>query len=287
MFIQSLDVFFILVRVAYLTLVERHLLGGRQIRTRVSKISFIGFIQPILDGVKLITKGNTYPTTHVFLYNVAPLVCFIIIILEFSALDKIHTWDTLQFGSLFVIIIVGLVSYGILIGGFISMSKYACIGGIRNVIQVISYEIVFTLLFFLICQLSKNLEVPNQLKSILIMWPLLTIWLIVVLVELSRTPFDFSEGERELVRGFNVEYSSYNFVFYFLSEYGSIIFFRLLTSSLFININSLFFILIVYFIIVLRSTLPRFRIDILLYISWMKNLIVILIFYLLFFLFTM
>lgn len=88
-----------------------------------------------------------------------------------------------------------------------------------------------------------------------------------MLVELSRTPFDFSEGERELVRGFNVEYSSYNFVFYFLSEYGSIIFFRLLTSSLFININSLFFIFVVYFIIVLRSTLPRFRIDILLYIS--------------------
>jgi len=272
----------ILVRVAYLTLVERHLLGGRQIRTRVGKVRFIGFVQPILDGVKLITKGKTHPNTHIYLFNVSPLVCFIMILLEFNALNKNHTWETLQYGALYIIVVIGLISYGILIGGFISGSKYAYLGGIRNVIQVISYEIVFTLLFFLICHLNKTLEVSVQLKTLILLWPLIIIWFLVILVELSRTPFDFSEGESELVRGFNVEYSRYNFVFYFLAEYGSIIFFRLLTSSLFCSIRSIIFILIVYFIIALRATLPRFRIDILLHLSWIKHLLIILIIYLLY-----
>lgn len=174
------------------------------------------------------------------------------------------------------------ISIYFLIGtGWSRASKYRIIGSYRSVAQAISYEVNIFLIIFFICWIINSFSflIIYNYTFTLILIPILMIWLIIILAESNRTPFDFSEGESELVSGFNTEYRGGLFSLIFITEYGSILFFRTITILMFLNFSSLFslkLIIIASFFIWIRSTLPRLRYDRLIIIAW-KGLIPIVI----------
>jgi len=163
--------------------------------------------------------------------------------------------------------------YRILGAGWSSNSKYALLGGLRSVAQTISYEVRLAIIFisYIIIVIRYDLDSFGKYRIILIMfYPLLICWFISILAELNRTPFDFAEGERELVSGFNVEYSGAGFALIFIAEYGSIIFLSfvrviIFTSTRFIVLKVVF---ARFLIVLVRGRYPRFRYDKLMYLSW-------------------
>lgn len=154
---------------------------------------------------------------------------------------------------------MGFSIYTIILSGIFSKSKYSMLGAIRASSQRVSYEIAFSI-YLITLMVSINIFefIPNfSFCFIILVLP----FLIMVLAELNRAPFDFSEGERELVSGYNVEYSSVSFVLLFLSEYGSLLFFRVLISCLFFDFSLLIRFLVFSVLIFVRSSYPRYRYD--------------------------
>nr|ALO71159.1 NADH deshydrogenase subunit 1 [Subcoccinella vigintiquattuorpunctata] len=170
--------------------------------------------------------------------------------------------------------------YMIMLSGWSSNSNYSLLGSLRAVAQTISYEVsmFLILLSYLILISSLNLMdflvFQKYLWFLFLTFPLSFMWLVSSLAETNRTPFDLAEGESELVSGFNVEYSSGGFAFIFLAEYASILFMSMLSVIIFLGANfySFFFflklVLLSFFWIWVRGTLPRFRYDKLMYLSW-------------------
>ena len=185
---------------------------------------------------------------------------------------------SLEFSIIFIITILRLNVYPLLLRGWSSNRVYAYLGGIRGVAQTISYEIslafIILALFSVYLYLSfRKISTGNHLN--LLLWiPLFFLWVISTVAELNRTPFDFSEGESELVSGFNVEYGSVKFAIFFIAEYLIILSFSILTTYIFLgrffsNLRNLFFsISLIIIIIWLRATYPRFRYDILILLAW-------------------
>ena len=143
------------------------------------------------------------------------------------------------------------------------MSKFAVLGGIRSCRQSISYEISMALFFItiVISFLRIKLELFLKFNFFLIIFPIFFCWFISCLAETNRAPFDFREGERELISGFNIEFGSVGFTLLFLAEYGIIIFFRFFSRFLFFNLNSLSLFVILFLFLLIRSVYPRFRYD--------------------------
>jgi len=161
---------------------------------------------------------------------------------------------------------MSLSVYGLLAAGWGSNSKYSTLGGTRCIAQCISYEVVLTLLFLSFCTFrSFDVFSFSTFWGACIYLHLLLIFFIVVLAESNRSPFDFAEGESELVSGYNVEYSGPGFVLLFLSEYLSILFLSitlsLVSCSHFCSISWLLCIFFGFSFIWVRGTLPRFRYD--------------------------
>ena len=149
----------------------------------------------------------------------------------------------------FILCLIGFRVYGVLLSGWVSNSKYRILGSVRSIAQTISYEIRIALLLFRIFIFFNGFNLHYFFKFnfcflLLLLLVLIFIWMISLVAESNRAPFDFAEGERELVSGFNTEYFSRGFAFLFIAEYGIIIFYRLLTRILW-GIN---FFLIVFFI---------------------------------------
>lgn len=168
-----------------------------------------------------------------------------------------------------------------LLSGWRSNSKYRIIGAIRSISQTVSYEICLSLIIYSIFFLfsSINLYSIFFLKSgfiTIIFWPVFFIWFIRVLAECNRAPFDFAEGERELVSGFNTEFSRRLFALLFIGEYGIIIFFRIISCFLFLYFKTFFLIFLIFFfsrrILFIRAIFPRFRYDKLIFLVWFKFL---------------
>ena len=177
---------------------------------------------------------------------------------------------------------LGIGVYPIFGSGWSSNSKYSLLGGIRSIAQTISYEVVFSLIIFcyIIFVNSYDFYFYYYFHFIFFMYfPVFFCWLICLLSELNRTPFDFAEGERELVSGFNIEYGGYGFAIIFISEYGFIIFLSLISSFLYfgLGILSLFYgFIFMFFILLVRGRYPRYRYDKLIYLAWKGILPVIL-----------
>nr|YP_009937410.1 NADH dehydrogenase subunit 1 [Trigonopterus singkawangensis]QNT26920.1 NADH dehydrogenase subunit 1 [Trigonopterus singkawangensis] len=275
----------VLIGVAFLTLMERKLLGYIHFRKGPNKVGLGGFLQPFSDALKLFTKEQAFPTmSNLVLYMVAPTVSLFLALFLWAVFPFWTFYFSFSLSVLFFLSVTSLGVYSIMLAGWSSNSNYAMLGSLRSVAQTISYEVsmVLILLSYLFLILSYSIEdfmkYQEYIWFIFLLFPLSLMWLVSSLAETNRSPFDFAEGESELVSGFNVEYSGGLFAMIFLAEYSSIMFMSMFCSILFLgaNVSELVFYFKVLFMIFIwvwvRGTFPRYRYDKLMYLAWKSYL---------------
>nr|QGZ10101.1 NADH dehydrogenase subunit 1 [Phalantus geniculatus] len=291
-----ITIVFVLISVAFVTLLERSVLGYIQLRKGPNSIGLMGLLQPFSDGIKLFFKEQTYPYLSNFLvYYISPIFMLFLSMVLWTLMPYLVNVYNFNFGVLFFLCCTGMGVYGVLLSGWSSNSNYALLGGLRSVAQMISYEVSMALIMICFLLFVFSFDLIDFMKFQSNVWfmffslPLFFCWFSSCLAETNRSPFDFAEGESELVSGFNVEYSSGGFAFIFLSEYMNIIFMSLLTCVIFLgcDIYSLLFYFkltfIIFMFIWVRGSLPRYRYDKLMYLTW-KVFLPLSLNYLLFFL---
>nr|AND96164.1 NADH deshydrogenase subunit 1 [Euoniticellus fulvus] len=276
-----LMVIMVLIGLAFLTLLERKVLGYIQIRKGPNKVGYMGILQPFSDAIKLFTKEQTYPLmSNIMIYYMSPIFSLFLSLMMWLCMPFLTYLFNFNLGILFFLCCSSLSVYTIMMAGWSSNSNYSMLGGLRAVAQTISYEVslFLILLSFLFLVSSLNLlyflKYQEYIWFLFLCFPLCLMWIISSLAETNRTPFDFAEGESELVSGFNVEYSSGSFALIFLAEYSSILFMSMLCCVLFLGSNfdfvTFFFKLVfmAFFWVWVRGTLPRYRYDKLMYLCW-------------------
>nr|YP_003097216.1 NADH dehydrogenase subunit 1 [Moxostoma congestum]YP_009312386.1 NADH dehydrogenase subunit 1 [Thoburnia rhothoeca]BAH86694.1 NADH dehydrogenase subunit-1 [Moxostoma congestum]BAV71926.1 NADH dehydrogenase subunit 1 [Thoburnia rhothoeca] len=280
----------VLLAVAFLTLIERKVLGYMQLRKGPNVVGPYGLLQPIADGVKLFIKEPIRPSTSSpFLFLAAPMLALTLAMTLWAPMPMPYPVADLNLGILFVLALSSLAVYSILGSGWASNSKYALIGALRAVAQTISYEVSLGLILLSVIIFSGGytLQMFNTTQeSIWLLvpaWPLAAMWYISTLAETNRAPFDLTEGESELVSGFNVEYAGGPFALFFLAEYANILLMNTLSAILFLgashipafpeltttNLMIKAALLSILFLWV-RASYPRFRYDQLMHLVW-KN----------------
>nr|CAH59829.1 NADH dehydrogenase subunit 1 [Zygaena youngi youngi] len=275
----------VLIGVAFLTLLERKVLGYIQIRKGPNKVGFIGILQPFSDAIKLFTKEQTYPMFSNYMsYYFSPVVSFILSLMVWLLIPYYFNMISFNLGIMFFVCCMSLGVYSVMIAGWSSNSNYALLGGLRSVAQTISYEVSLVLIMMssIIFIMDFNLMLFGEYQNIIwfffFMIPLTLCWFSSSLAETNRTPFDFAEGESELVSGFNVEYSSGGFALIFMAEYSSILFMSMFFCLVYLggyNLNLFFYlklVLISFLFLWVRGTLPRYRYDKLMYLAWKSYL---------------
>nr|UQJ73433.1 NADH dehydrogenase subunit 1 [Diamesa sp. 9XL]UQJ73511.1 NADH dehydrogenase subunit 1 [Diamesa sp. 1XL]UQJ73576.1 NADH dehydrogenase subunit 1 [Diamesa sp. 6XL] len=271
----------VMVGVAFLTLLERKVLGYIQIRKGPNKVGFMGIPQPFSDAIKLFTKEQTYPLMSNYLtYYFSPVFSLFLSLFIWLCIPYLVKLYSFNLGVLFFLCCTSMGVYTVMIAGWSSNSNYALLGGLRAVAQTISYEVSLALIMLSMIFLIGNYNFmyfniyQNYLWFLFLCFPLALVWFASSLAETNRTPFDFAEGESELVSGFNVEYSSGGFALIFLAEYASILFMSMLFAVVFLGgdvYSFIFFIklaVVSFMFIWVRGTLPRFRYDKLMFLAW-------------------
>nr|YP_010172264.1 NADH dehydrogenase subunit 1 [Dasycercus cristicauda]QSH39841.1 NADH dehydrogenase subunit 1 [Dasycercus cristicauda] len=280
----------VLLAVAFLTLIERKVLGYMQFRKGPNIVGPCGLLQPFADAVKLFTKEPLRPlTSSISMFIIAPILALSIALTIWTPLPMPNTLLDLNLGLIFVLSLSGLSVYSILWSGWASNSKYALIGALRAVAQTISYEVSLAIILLSIMLINgsftlKTLSITQEnFWLIITTWPLAMMWYISTLAETNRAPFDLTEGESELVSGFNVEYAAGPFAMFFLAEYANIIAMNAMTTILFLgpslmpdlsHMNTMSFmlktLLLTMAFLWVRASYPRFRYDQLMHLLW-KN----------------
>nr|BAM74914.1 NADH dehydrogenase subunit 1 [Symbolophorus californiensis] len=280
----------VLLAVAFLTLLERKVLGYMQLRKGPNIVGPYGLLQPIADGVKLFIKEPIRPSTSSpFLFLATPVLALTLALTLWAPMPIPYPVTDLNLGILFVLALSSLAVYSILGSGWASNSKYALVGALRAVAQTISYEVSLGLILLsvIIFVGGFSLQTFNSAQETVWLaipaWPLAAMWYISTLAETNRAPFDLTEGESELVSGFNVEYAGGPFALFFLAEYANILLMNTLSTILFLgslhmptipeltaaNLMTKAALLSVVFLWV-RASYPRFRYDQLMHLVW-KN----------------
>lgn len=271
----------ILINVAFVTLLERKILGYSQLRKGPNKVLVTGLVQPFNDAIKLFSKELVFPSSSNYTqYFISPLFGLIIVILTFSLFPFKEYSISITLSIIFIYMILRINVYPVLLSGWASNSKYALLGALRSVAQTVSYEVRLALILIFYLGLGATLRLLT-LSTINIFWskvflftPLVGIWLVSCLAETNRTPFDFAEGESELVSGFNIEYGGLGFALIFMAEYARIIMIRLIFSLIFISSGTrklrLYFNVTVLTSVWVwvRTTFPRYRYDKLINLAW-------------------
>lgn len=285
----------VLIATAYFTLAERKVLASVQRRIGPTTTGIWGVLQPIADGVKLLTKENLVPSNvNKIIWNFSPFASLWCSFVGWYIINpnKDFILSSLNYGILFTFLISSFNVYWIFLAGWFSKSQYGVLGSLRSISQLLSYELALSLLILPVILISGTLN-----YSYIIFIQQLTIWFIVpllpcailyficVLAETNRIPFDLLEAEAELVAGYYTEFSGFWFASFFLSEYGNMLLMSSVYVSMFLGGGD--FILINYFpvflydlsfyvkvicmvfiFIFLRANLPRFRFDQLMIIGW-------------------
>jgi NADH-quinone oxidoreductase subunit H len=288
---------------AYLTWVERKLMARVQMRPGPTRVGPFGLLQPIADGLKFLFKEDVIPTNaNTLLYIAAPVISLIPALLSFAVIP-FGPWlqvTDLSVGLLFIFAIASLGVYGIALGGWASNSKYPLMGAMRSSAQMISYELSLTLSVVGVLMIANTLSLAELVASQRSTWfgviPRWNIFLqpIAFLVyvcsavaETNRLPFDLAESEQELVAGWHTEYSSLKFAMFMLAEYANMITVSALATIMFLGgwsgpmfgpnwlqavLPTIWFVakisVFIFFYVLLRSTIPRFRYDQLMKFGW-------------------
>lgn len=270
----------LLLGVSFYTILERKILSYIQLRKGPNKVGIIGVLQPFRDAIKLFNKKLVTPdSSNPRFFYATPSLSLVLALLLLSITPFFyHPPFDIKHNVIIFIVISSLSVYSILWMGWASNSKYAHIGAIRRIAQIISYEVSFFLIILFISLLSNSYyftQIRECQILIKFIWGNLFIfflWFSRCLAEVNRRPFDFAEGESELVSGFNVEFMGGWFALIFLSEYLNIIILRILTTLLFFSLSSTLslttLILISVLLLWVRGRYPRFRYDILMHIRW-------------------
>lgn len=274
-----------LVAIAFYTLIERKFLGYFHLRKGPNKVGIIGVPQPFSDAIKLFVKEQAKPTpANKSPFMVAPTMGLILALIMWAIYPHSHQSFFLQFSVLYFLCVSRMGVYATFIAGWRSNSKYALLGALRGVAQTISYEVRISLILLsaLVLIITIDFTKITRYSWILIITiPLTIIWFITNLAETNRTPFDFAEGESELVSGFNIEYRRGLFAIIFIAEYINILAISLFTRIIFIRIPNIFIsdtilllktITLAIIFVWIRATFPRIRYDHLINLTWKRFL---------------
>jgi NADH-quinone oxidoreductase subunit H len=289
----------LLLSVAYLTLAERKLMASMQRRKGPNVVGFVGLLQPLCDGLKLLVKEPVLPSSaNTIIFLMAPVITFLLSLLAWAVIPFSPgvVLADLDLGILYIFAVSSLGVYGIITAGWSSNSKYAFLGCLRSAAQMVSYEVSIGLILIcvILCVGSLNLTeivlAQKQVWFVIPLFPLAILFFISCLAETNRAPFDLPEAEAELVAGYNVEYSSMGFALFFLGEYanmimmsglcailflggwlppfgatGPFIIFHWIPGSFWFGLKIIFFL---FSFIWIRAAFPRYRYDQLMRLGW-------------------
>jgi len=285
----------LLISVAYFTLAERKIMGIIQRRKGPNVIGYLGLLQPLADGLKLFAKETILPSnSNIIVFLIAPLLTFILSLIGWAVIpfsEKAVLVD-INVGIIYIFAVSSLSVFGIIMAGWSSNSKYPFLGALRSAAQIISYEVSIGFIIANVALCAGSFNLSNIVLSqkniwyIVPLFPMFIIFSVSMLAETNRHPFDLPEAEAELVSGYNVEYSAMTFALFFLGEYANMLLMSSFVVVLFLggwlplfNVFPLNLIpgviwfsvkisLGVFFFILMRAILPRFRYDQLMYIGW-------------------
>nr|YP_010269885.1 NADH dehydrogenase subunit 1 [Polygraphus poligraphus]QXG82903.1 NADH dehydrogenase subunit 1 [Polygraphus poligraphus]UJX85660.1 NADH dehydrogenase subunit 1 [Polygraphus poligraphus] len=281
LFLSVILIVFVLLGVAFFTLLERKVLGYIHIRKGPNKLGLIGLMQPFSDAIKLFSKEQSFPSmSNIGLFYFCPIANLFFSLMIWLSIPFYSINLNFVYSLLFILSVSSLSVYTVMLAGWSSNSNYAMLGSLRSVAQIISYEVSLILIFlsflFLVCSFNLFDFMKFQMFSsfFFLLFFLSCMMFISFLAETNRSPFDFAEGESELVSGFNVEYGSGGFAMIFLAEYSNILFMSVLYCILVFGsdwFNVMFFLkvgVLAFLWVWVRGSFPRYRYDKLMYLAW-------------------
>jgi NADH-quinone oxidoreductase subunit H len=287
----------ILTLAAYLVLAERKILARMQLRYGPNRVGPFGLLQPLADVIKMLTKEDVVPDqADKWLFLLAPGLAAITALLAFAVVPfgpPLHLFGReiplvvcdLNVGVLYFLGLSSLAVYGVALGGWASNSKYALLGSIRGLAQLISYELSMSLALVPVLLSARSFSLTDIVMAqqglpFAVVHPLaFLIFLVSVAAESKRTPFDLPEAENELVAGFHTEYSGMRFGLFFVGEYINVIILSSMVTVFFLGgwlgpvlpgvvWFGLKVLAVAFFFIWMRGTLPRLRYDQLMHFGW-------------------
>lgn len=271
---------FVLVGVAFLTILERKILSYIQNRKGPNKVGVIGVFQPFSDAIKLLNKERIFVfKSNYYVYYLSPLMVILFILVSWMFVPWLTNLYFIDYSMLLVFAVIRLGGYIILISGWSSNSVYSLIGSVRFIAQTISYEVRFILIIYCLIIMGERYSLSVLMRwqryvwNIVVLLPVAMVFFVRILAELNRRPMDLIEGESELVSGFNIEYFRGVFALIFLGEYGIIIFLCFFLRLVFTNVCVYpwfiwVFIGLLALVVYMRGVLPRVRYDELIFMCW-------------------